>query len=689
MASGQLTLVVRHIHKLAGVTPVEDLADGQLLERFLASHEEEAFTALVRRHGSMVLGVCRRILRNRHAAEDAFQATFLVLLRKARSLDRRGSVASWLYTVAYHVALKARASDARRQQRERKVAGAADATHSAPAWDDLAPLLDEELNRLPETYRAPVVLCYLEGRTNSEAAQVLGWPLGTVKGRLARARELLRNRLLRRGVTLSGGLAAATLPASLVQAAVRTALPQFGASAGAASASAVALAEGALQTMFTSKLKLIAAFLLLTGLAIFGLGTAVPQAQAQKQEGITIRIGKPVVGGQDPAVKPPAGKPAKGAKEDRVIRVDGSVLGADGKGLAGAQVTLVAWSSRRATDKPQVLAQGRTDQSGKFRLKADRPAGAAVILLASARGHGPGWHWPTDSKSVEVRLAPEQVIRGRLFDLQGQPAAGVKLHVTRLGGQVQYDRGVNWWLAGGSGDDDFDDPIPGRVPPRGGRLGVERMARADVMLWDVSNDPKRPAPPGLGAPLPVEGLPGWPAAVATDKEGRFELRGVGKGQGVGLQVRDDRFALQSIDIAAQEKAVEVTHVLAPRRTLEGTITDADTGKPIPNARVRVYPPPGQYGRFVLSGSLAGDNSDEKGRRGLGLNEYAVLALGESLAVGGSGELPPLDVQADGQGRYKVNLFRGGSYSLRAGGPRGEPYLSRGLRVSWPQEAVVR
>src|SRR5262249_48128930 len=156
--------------------------------------------ALVRRHGPLVLGVCRRVLRDRHAAEDAFQATFLILLRRARSLDRRGSVASWLYTVAYHVALRARADAARRPPPARPVPQPPEA-----GWADLQPVLDEELGRLPDSYRAVVVLCYLEGKTNVEAARLLGWPVGTVKGRLARARDLLRARLTRRGITLSAG----------------------------------------------------------------------------------------------------------------------------------------------------------------------------------------------------------------------------------------------------------------------------------------------------------------------------------------------------------------------------------------------------------------------------------------------------------------------------------------------------
>jgi len=207
MANSQLSAVLRHVHKLRDAQALEELTHGQLLERFISRHEEAAFAALVRRHGPMVLGVCRRVLHHWHAAEDAFQATFLVLFRRARALDRRGSLANWLYTVAYHVALKARADAAHRRQREREVVDMPQAeSQPEEVWRDLQPVLDKELNALPDKYRAPMVLGYVEGKTNAEAARLLGWPIGTVKGRLARARELLQTRLSRRGITLSSGL---------------------------------------------------------------------------------------------------------------------------------------------------------------------------------------------------------------------------------------------------------------------------------------------------------------------------------------------------------------------------------------------------------------------------------------------------------------------------------------------------
>jgi RNA polymerase sigma factor (sigma-70 family) len=175
------------------------LTDEQLLSEFIEQHDQAAFAALVRRHGSMVWGVCRRLLANYHDAEDAFQATFLVLVRKADTVAPREMLANWLHGVAYQIAFKARATVAQRQRWERQMVEVPE--RAAPTADvsDLGLILDQELSRLPSKFRAPVVLCDLEGKTRKEAARLLGWPEGTVAGRLARGRALLGRRLVARG----------------------------------------------------------------------------------------------------------------------------------------------------------------------------------------------------------------------------------------------------------------------------------------------------------------------------------------------------------------------------------------------------------------------------------------------------------------------------------------------------------
>jgi RNA polymerase sigma-70 factor (ECF subfamily) len=190
----------------------DELSDESLLERFLngdAIDSQEAFRALVVRHGPMVLGTCRHVLAELHDAEDAFQATFLVLARKGALIRNRRVLAGWLHEVANRIAIKARASAARRRTLEMKrtaiLPQAADAAgpDEAAAWNELRPVLHDEVHQLPEKYRLPVILSYLEGKTNEEVAAQLQWPVGTVKGRLSRARDLLRSRLMRRGLCLS------------------------------------------------------------------------------------------------------------------------------------------------------------------------------------------------------------------------------------------------------------------------------------------------------------------------------------------------------------------------------------------------------------------------------------------------------------------------------------------------------
>jgi RNA polymerase sigma factor (sigma-70 family) len=183
-------------------------SDAQLLERFVADRDEEAFAGLVERYGSLVLGVCHRVLGDSHQAEDAFQATFLVLVRRASSLDGRGPLGNWLYAVAYRTATKARMTAARRRARERQAMDSMPDAYVVEnqAWDELRPILDEELSQLPRKYRAPLVLCYLEGKTQQEAAQELGWPSGSMSRRMNRARQLLRVRLQKRGVATSVGM---------------------------------------------------------------------------------------------------------------------------------------------------------------------------------------------------------------------------------------------------------------------------------------------------------------------------------------------------------------------------------------------------------------------------------------------------------------------------------------------------
>jgi RNA polymerase sigma factor (sigma-70 family) len=290
--------VLRHLRRAALLDGV-GLTDGQLLEGFLTRHEEAAFEALVQRHGPMVLGVCRRLLRHEQDAEDAFQATFLVLVRKAATIRPRDLVGAWLHGVACRTAMKARTMNGRRRERERRAS--VKPTTEAPAdetWEDLLPLLDEELNRLPDKYRVPVVLCELEGRTRREVARQLKVPEGTVSSRLATARNLLARRLARYGLAVSGGALAAALSERTASAGVTGGLAASTArvavlaaagetlAAGAVPARVVTLAEGVVKTMFLMKLRAVVAVgvVLVVSAGVVGLayqtGAAEPRQPA-------------------------------------------------------------------------------------------------------------------------------------------------------------------------------------------------------------------------------------------------------------------------------------------------------------------------------------------------------------------------------------------------------------------------
>jgi RNA polymerase sigma factor (sigma-70 family) len=268
------------------------ITDRQLLEQYVTRRSEIAFEAILRRHGPMVLGVCRRILENHCDAEDAFQATFLVLVHKADSIAPGGMVGNWLYGVACRTSMKARAMNAKRRMKERTAAErAGPAAQADVAGGELQRVIDQELNRLPDKYRAPLVLCDLEGKTRSEAASQIGCPDGTVATRLVKARALLAKALTRRGLALSGGgvallfaKPAGAVPVPLLLSTMKAAIA-FAANPAAVSglvpANVVAITEGVLKAMSMNKMKTLAVVLFAAGMFTFSglVPLALPQVQ--------------------------------------------------------------------------------------------------------------------------------------------------------------------------------------------------------------------------------------------------------------------------------------------------------------------------------------------------------------------------------------------------------------------------
>jgi RNA polymerase sigma factor (sigma-70 family) len=275
-----------------------------LLDRFIRHRDEAAFAALVSRHASMVFGVCRRVLRDAHEAEDAFQAVWLVLAKRAATIRRPEALTPWLYGTAHRLALKCRQGEERRRQREARSIQASSSLAAPPdpldelTARELLQVLDEELQGLPEVYRAPVILCCLEGRTQDEAAAQLGWSPGSLKGRLERGRKRLHACLVRRGLELSVALAAVAASHAVPPAAVSTVLTGFTVRAAvgfalgkpgeatvssAVSAKVMALAESAIEGMAVAKLKVGLGLALAVGIVTAGAGALAHQVLGPKQ----------------------------------------------------------------------------------------------------------------------------------------------------------------------------------------------------------------------------------------------------------------------------------------------------------------------------------------------------------------------------------------------------------------------
>src|SRR5262249_34777569 len=265
MVHAKFSGFLQYLHKAMAAETLAAHSDRDLIERFLASHEDAAFHALLRRHGPMVFRVCRRVLMDGQDGEDAFQATFLVLAREAHIIRKRESLASWLHGVAYRLALKAGKADAQRRKHEMQAAACtcARAFTDELRWQDLRSIFDEELVKLPERWRAPLVLCYLEGLTQDEAGERLGQSKGTLRRNLERGRELLGNRLSRRGITLSAALfapllsecaASAAVPAALAVATTEAAVAYAAGKTvtALATARALALAKGLVQPLVSA-----------------------------------------------------------------------------------------------------------------------------------------------------------------------------------------------------------------------------------------------------------------------------------------------------------------------------------------------------------------------------------------------------------------------------------------------------
>jgi RNA polymerase sigma factor (sigma-70 family) len=630
MTSTRAGIVLQHIRRLGGTARPGQPTDAQLLERFTARRDEVAFAELVRRHGPMVLNVCRSVLHHEQDAEDAFQATFWVLARRAPSIRQPEAVAGWLYEVAYRAAVKAQADAARRRAQERRASPMAPAN---PALDmtlrDLQRALHEALQRLPDKYRLPLVLCYLEGRSQAEAASQLGWSKGTFRGRLDRGREHLRRRLAARGVALSALLCATAVAPraaadALVNSIVRAAAPSAvdGTAAGALSARAAALADGVSRSMTASRLKVAMVVLLAVGLVVCAGALAARERPAESQRS-EVRGQKSEVGNQGP-------QRAAEEKGDSVA-VSGCVVDPEGKPVAGAKVFFVRYIlGERNPPPPTVIS----DDDGRFRLRVSRTGYQEAheknlwlrgAVIALGKDFAPGWVGGDNIEklaNVTIRLRNDVPIEGRVLDLQGQPVAGVSVQVRSV-----------------------------RLRENGGDL----KAFVEVLK---KQQPYGRYHPGTALSPALLGLT---RPVVTGADGKFRLRGISGECLVTL-----RFAGPTIETAEVDAMTHPTptirvprgedfqtpysehvihgtvfdHAAAPTRPIEGVVRDRDTGKPLAGVTIQARLGSPKRPRFV------GD--------------------------------PTLDTITNAQGRYRlVGLSREAGHRLEAWPGPGQPYLRAG------------
>jgi len=613
------------------------LSDQQLLERFAACGDERgeaAFATIVARHGPMVLAACRQLLGDHHEAEDAFQAVFLVLARKARSLQEPDLLGNWLYGVALRTARKARGRLARRRRTEEEgLARRSARPHTAPTDQtfldrEQAEALHGEIDRLPGSFRLPVMLCYFEGLSIDEAAHRLRWPIGTLRSRLARARDKLRRGLVRRGFALSGAALAGALAPRSASACVSSFVCDCTARAaiafaaqpatvgGALSTSTVVLAKQVLRTMLLRKLGATALLLLL--FAAVATGAAYPSqsrsAVARFWEGEPrVRLARSVPRPREVAVQPRATAIEEPRSAPGRMFVAGRVLNPQGTPVANATTMVYAslkWAGRGvqlAPSWPSAIAQAQTNGSGRFRLDAPRVSSSrheVFGIVAIAPGYGAGWLTldpDAEEPAAEITLRPEQVIQGRVFDVQGRPVRGVKVTVDTM-----------------------------NTIPSGNPDGTLQQAEGPYFLTNEQQN-----------------LPAWPRPAITNEDGRFTIHGAGRGIRLGVWIDDPRFARLRVDIDtdAHSDTKNVTMALEPARVIMGRVTYADTGEPAPETRV----------------------------------EVETHTSGNSAWAG--------DFETDKQGRFRANPGAAEHYSVTVFAPESAPYLTVTKDLEWPKGAL--
>ncbi len=628
MAKGTLSTVLQHVQRMAAAAQVSGMGDSELLRRFIDQHDETAFAAVVRRHGGLVFGVCRQVLKHEQDAEDAFQATFLALAQGAASVRRAESLASWLHGTAYRLSMRAKRDIARRRVHERR------ATPCEPqegdtevSWREVLTALHEEIQKLAEKYRSPFVLHYLESKSCPEVAAALGLKEGTVWSRLAKARTLLQGRLSRRGLELTSALAVmvvawqetAAVPPLLIVTTARVGA-QFAASGSAAgaTANALSLATGVTKTMMLTKTKIATAVFLAMGAVAVG-ASLIANPPSTTKEGGEPKQAASVNTFDRLQVRP----------EGTHIAVKGRVLDPDGKPVAGAKLYLGHYGPN---DKVAVSERARSDADGRFQFRFPKSqlSKAQVVwrdpwedpwddplervklmqwrggdrvgqVMAVASGLGCDWV-RLDPKAatheLTLWLVKDVPVSGQIVDSEGKPVAGARLRV----GNVQAGGDIKETL----------EALRNKYHKKPGEGQAPRKSK-DWRDWLVGDWKEWSGP-----------VPGQGQAVTTGEDGRFRLSGFGserlvifqvegpgiatgylrvmtrvgdpivrpefKGRIPGWTVLENGRLSETVTAPAETVCYGATfrYLAAASRPIRGVVTDKKTGKPAADVEVFAF-----------------------------------------------------------------------------------------------------
>jgi RNA polymerase sigma factor (sigma-70 family) len=634
MSSVTRSAVLRPIYRLFDEGTLVGSSDAELLERFVARGDERAFEALVTRHGRSVQAVCRDVLRDPHDAEDAFQATFLILARKAGSLWVRNSLAAWLHRVAHRVAVEANRQKVRRRAVEKTGLDLDPVrTDASTSWGSLPQALHEEIDQLPEKYRAPIILCDLEELSRDEAAHRLGWPAGTVAGRLARARSLLRDRLIRRGHSDVGGLMAIAHTRCMPHGGVLASWSRKTAqilttspgstmkTTGLASLGSTVLARGVIRAMMLAKLKTIAVVLIVAGAAPAILALAMAKTRLETTPGgaeLAFQANTPGQASAD------ASKTAPGK-----VPVTGTIVFLDGTPAKDARVF---FSTRDdVSGDGRVRAETGADAQGRFSLEITPAEG----VMAGFPGTGMLWAYRPGSLIAFVPVfrgalppgLPQRLVLGppahTVFEVRGpdgKPVVGARIEphslnshhalvpdglASLMGASAVTDaRGravmtalfpeeISWVrvVSENHGQQEFRFSFQELIPePR--VLSLQPVGRLKGRLVGEPDAVRRRPLSVCGFSPPGE-LDGWSFLqdITTDDDGRFDIPAIVVGpHGVKTVPRSDLPWYASTEGLVDVKPGQTTEVVLPlKRAIRvgGLVREKGSEKPIRGVRVGV------------------------------------------------------------------------------------------------------